>query len=192
MQALSTQLCEVDGWTVRYHSPEGAGPHPVLLLLHGWTGDENSMWVFANQMPPRYWLIAPRGIFDTPLGGRGWHTALDHSWPTLKDFRPAAESLLGLLSAENFPGADFSSLRLMGFSQGAALSYSLALTHPDIVERVAGLSGFFPEQGESLVERRVLAGKAVFVTHGLRDEIVPIDRARQSVAQLEKAGAQVT
>ena len=38
---------------------------------------------------------------------------------------------------------------------------------------------------------RPLDGKSVFVTHGTRDEMVPIDRARASVAVLEQAGARI-
>lgn len=53
--------------------PEGEGPHPVLLLLHGWTGDENVMWIFASRLPGNYLMISPRGLYKSPLGGYAWH-----------------------------------------------------------------------------------------------------------------------
>jgi phospholipase/carboxylesterase len=37
-----------------------------------------------------------------------------------------------------------------------------------------------------------LEGKPFFVTHGTKDEMVPIERARASIEILERAGAQVT
>jgi predicted esterase len=36
-----------------------------------------------------------------------------------------------------------------------------------------------------------LEGKPYFVTHGTKDEMVSIDRARESIAILEQAGAQI-
>jgi hypothetical protein len=38
--------------------PEDTGPHPVMALIHGWTGDE-FMWIFANRLPKDQLLIAP-------------------------------------------------------------------------------------------------------------------------------------
>jgi predicted esterase len=45
---------------------------------------------------------------------------------------------------------------------------------------------------EELVSQRPLDGKPFFVTHGTRDEMVPIERARSSIEILEQAGANVT
>jgi phospholipase/carboxylesterase len=39
--------------------------------------------------------------------------------------------------------------------------------------------------------RKPLAGKKVFVAHGTQDQMIPLDRARASIALLEQAGAQV-
>ena len=33
--------------THRVARPAGPGPHPTVLMLHGRSGDENVMWVFA-------------------------------------------------------------------------------------------------------------------------------------------------
>ena len=60
------------GWVVRIQPPTKSGPHRVLLLLHGWTGDETVMWVFTRSLPTNYWILAPRGPVKTPLKGYGW------------------------------------------------------------------------------------------------------------------------
>jgi predicted esterase len=54
------------------------------------------------------------------------------------------------------------------------------------------LAGFVPDGLEEGIARRSLQGKPFFVAHGTKDETVPIDRARASIALLEQAGAQVT
>jgi phospholipase/carboxylesterase len=66
------------------------------------------------------------------------------------------------------------------------------MKYPHRVESLAGLSGFLPEGAANLVKERPLVDKAVFVTHGTQDDLVPVARARRSVELLEMAGAQVT
>jgi len=189
---LNAEVRHVDGWVLRQSIPDSPGPHTLMLLLHGWTGDENAMWVFANRLPKNALLVAPRGLYPTTLGGYGWQPTLGRTWPELEDFRPAMEALWDLLIPKNFPTADGRPIRLAGFSQGAALSYSLALAYPQRVEALAGLSGFAPEGVEQLVKEQPLAGKSCFMAHGTQDELVPVARARQARQTLLEAGAKVT
>ena len=182
----------IDGWMVRQHIPAGPGLHPIYLMLHGWTGDESSMWVFASRLPEEACLLAPRGLYPAPSGGYSWHSSSSKAWPWVDDFQPAIDALLGILSPEQFPEADFSRLRLVGFSQGAALAYALALQQPSRITALAGLSGFLPDGAVALARNRPLLDKKVFVAHGSLDDLVPVERARQSVELLQEAGAQVT
>lgn len=196
--AEKKSILTIDPFTVHVRAPESDGHNningsaPVIALLHGWTGDENSMWVFDSRLPQDALIIAPRGLYPSPLGGYSWQPARSHQWPWVDDFRPAFDALLELLTPENFPTGDFSNLRLVGFSQGAALAYTFALYHPDRIQGVAGLSGFLPEGADALARNQPLRGKPVFVAHGTQDEIVPVERARSAISILEAAGAQVS
>lgn len=191
---IETQLLTFQNWTVRLSRPKER-PAPVLLLLHGWTGDENSMWVFVRGLHPDYWILAPRGVYPAPDRGYSWREIKPGSWglPSIEDLRPAADAVLDLLSNwGKTEGVDVTQLNLMGFSQGAALCYTIALLNPQRVERLAGLAGFIPAGGEALVAGLPFAGKQFYVAHGTQDELVPIERGRAAVATLQKAGAQVT
>jgi phospholipase/carboxylesterase len=183
---------EVAGWRFRQRVPPGAGPHPVVLMLHGWTGDENAMWIFASRLPSGALLLSPRALYDAPGGGYGWHSNKVNAWPWIDDFLPAVEALGNVLTIDNFPAADFSDLSLVGFSQGAALAYSYGLLYPYRVRRLAGLSGFMPDGAQALVRNRPLVDRCIFMAHGIQDELVPVERARSAVELLEMAGAQVT
>ena len=183
---------KVGSWVIQQRIPAGDGPHPLLLLLHGWTGDENSMWIFTSRLTNNFITVAPRGLFPTPLGGFGWHPQGKRSWPSLEDFKLSVEALRELISSQNFSSADLSQVNVIGFSQGAALMYSMALYHSPGVGALAGLSGFFPEGSSELVEGRPLLGKYGFVAHGRMDDLVPVTSARLAVTILEKAGARVT
>jgi phospholipase/carboxylesterase len=182
---------QIGDWVLRMRIPSGEEPFPVILMLHGWTGDENAMWIFATRFPSQAMLIAPRGLYSTPLGGFGWHVYKAKIWPWVDDFRPAIEALKSLLTTDNFPRADFSRLHLAGFSQGAALAYTFLMQDGGEVRAVAGLSGFLPDGAETLLTERALTGKPIFIAHGSEDDLVPVDRARKAVAFFQDAGAQV-
>lgn len=189
---ISSNILKLNDWVLRYRQPEGEGPHPTLLLLHGWTGDEDAMWIFASRLPRHTLLLAPRGLYATPLGGFGWHPHQIGAWPSIDDFRPAVQALLELLTPSFFPGADFARLSVAGFSQGAALAYALALLNPQRLTALAGLSGFTPRGVDSIVQAEPLKDLPVFVAHGSQDDLVSVERARRSVETLEDAGARVT
>ncbi|MBN1148761.1 MAG: hypothetical protein JXA78_15985 [Anaerolineales bacterium] len=182
---------EFDGWTLRQREGAGPGSHPVTVMLHGWTGNEDAMWIFASRLPKEHLILSPRGLYETPLGGFGWHLHKPKTWPWVDDFRPATDALLDLLDAGKWPGADMGQVRFVGFSQGAALAFTFAMLYPWRVRALAGLSGFLPDGAQALARDQPLRDKRVFLAHGKRDDLVPVGRARQAAELLHQAGAQV-
>ena len=192
--APNTQLIEFEDWVLRIR-PTTYKPARLMLLLHGFTGDENSMWVFARDLPSDYWMVAPRAPHFTDPGGYSWRPLLPGTFgrPSLEQLRPSAEALISLVDAYSASaGIDASTFDVMGFSQGAAMSNLLAFLYPQRIRKTGILAGFVPGGLEELVTQRPLSGKPFFVTHGTKDEMVTIDRARASISLLEQAGAQVT
>jgi len=163
-------------------------------MLHGYTGDENSMWVFAKDLPHSYWMIAPRAPHPSEMTGYSWRplqpgTIGRHS---LGQLIPAAKALIHLVDEYQVSvGIEAKTFDVMGFSQGAAMANVLAFLYPERVRKAGILAGFIPSGLEEYALKRPLEGKPVFVTHGTKDEMVPIDRARTSMEVLEQAGAQI-
>ena len=189
-----TELIDFNNWTLRIRKTTDQMPR-ILLLLHGWTGDENSMWVFTRDLPKNYWMVAPRAPHRADSSGYSWRPSQESekSRHSLEQLEPAAEALIQLvdqyqastkIAAETFD--------VIGFSQGAAISGVLTFLYPQRVRRLGVLAGFVPAGLDDLALKRPLEAKPIFVAHGTKDETVPIDRARASIAILEKAGAQVT
>lgn len=193
MSMTSTILStEIDGWVVRYRTPGHVGVFPVSVLLHGFTGDEKSMWIFVSRVPADHLVISPRGLYPSPMGGFSWHPPSSRAWPKSEEFQSAIEALRKLLSPRYFPMGDFSRVTLIGFSQGAALAYLYALRFPEQVSRVIGLAGFLPEDASTLADGKPLTGVRVYIAHGNRDTVVPIQMARQAIDVLTQLGANVT
>jgi phospholipase/carboxylesterase len=191
---INAELREFRDWVFRFR-PATIAPSRFLLMLHGWTGDENSMWVFASKLPAQVAVLAPRGPHVVPEGGYTWREIQGEIWelPEIDDLSPSAEALIGFVDDwSQAAGVDADQIDLIGFSQGAALSYALALLHPERIRTLAALSGFMPGNVESLLARRPLAGKPVFIAHGRQDNMIPVEQARKCAALLEGSGARVT
>jgi phospholipase/carboxylesterase len=190
MSNIESQLTTFEDWTLRLR-PGAGGEARVMLLLHGWTGDENSMWAFARDLPASDWLIAPRAPHAT-VSGYSWRLPRA-GWPGYQDLRPSAVLLLDLIERWGIGnGVDTRQVDLLGFSQGAALCATFALTYPARVRRMGILAGFAPPGAEELAAARPLEGKQVFVAHGSQDPTVRVEYARLTVEFLESCGANVT
>jgi phospholipase/carboxylesterase len=189
-----TQLIEFEGRTLRIRESPGPSPR-LLLLIHGLTGDENVMWVFARDLPAHYWMVAPRAPHTAEPSGYSWRPPPFETMdgPSLEQLKQNAEALIRLVDAyAASAGIEASTFDVMGFSQGAAMSNVLAFLYPNRVGKTGILAGFIPHGLEELVSQRPLEGKSFFVAHGTKDERVTVERARSSVALLEQAGAKVT
>lgn len=192
--ATDTELITFDNWTLRVRASQSASPR-LLLLIHGWTGDENSMWVFTRGLSTDYWMIAPRAPHAADTNGYSWRLPQPASFgrPSLEMLRPAAEGLIRLVDEYSASTKlDARQFDLMGFSQGAAMANTMALLHPERARKMGVLAGFVPSGFDEIIEQRPLTGKNIFVAHGTQDEMVPVDRARASIGLLEKAGARIT
>jgi len=188
------EIHEFRDWVFRYRPAQGNPAH-FLLMLHGWTGDENSMWYFARNIPKQTAILAPRAPYSAPEGGYTWRSISPGTWgyPTMDELRPSAEAVLGFIDGwAPSIGLDLHQFDLAGFSQGAALSLAVTILHPKSIRSLTVVSGFMPGGADAFLLPAGLDGKPVFVAHGKQDDMVPVEKAREAVYLLEKSGARVT
>lgn len=189
-----TETIEFNGWTMRIR-PAVSERSRLLVMLHGWTGDENSMWVFTrNFSDENQWIIAPRAPHAADPQGFSWRPPqpLNFGRPSLEMLLPSAEALIQLVEEYSASvGVEAGQFDVIGFSQGGAMVNVLGMLFPERIRKMGVLAGFVPSGLESYMEKRALEGKRVFVAHGTLDELVPIERARASMEMMEKAGASI-
>jgi phospholipase/carboxylesterase len=196
-------IVEATGLVHRVYLPEHPGVAPVLVMIHGRTGNSSVMWPFARAFKDKEPVIlAPEAPTPDPIGGFSW-------WPvqspnptesarinaTTEDFeRPLNQLSQFLRAAAEIYGFQFQRLNFVGFSQGAAMSAAFSIANPQISSSCAMLAGFLPKLlVQSLEERRPdLSQLRFFIAHGTKDETVPIQRARDGAELLRSLGADVT
>ncbi len=191
--ANNSQVVVFQDWTLRIYLPEK--PERLLVLIHGYKGDENSMWVFANGLNDNYCIMAPRAPHQVNDGGFSWRPSEVDSLGQM-----SSESVLMQLSnlvklIEGYSGSiglNDKLFDMIGFSQGAALVYLLAINYSGLVRKAALLGGFSPGIGSEKINDKPLAGKHFFVAHGTRDDKVPLEQSKLMANLLERAGVKIT
>jgi phospholipase/carboxylesterase len=175
----------VGGVAVRLRPPQkNGGPH--ILMLHGWSGDEKVMWVLQSVLPAEAFLVAARGIHPLPMGGYHWSDSPATTQVGFNDFEPAVAALKTTLRAlQSSHGFGRKPFLLMGFSQGAALSFAAVREGMEAAGIIA-LAGFVPYG-----DLQGFENLPIFWGHGSHDELVPVERAREDVKRLLDGAAMV-
>ena len=161
----------------------------TLLLLHGTGGNENDLLSLGRALDAEASLLSPRG------------KVLENGMPRF--FRRLAEGVFDEedLIRRTHELADFiekavahysfeaKKIIAVGYSNGANIAGSILLLRPDVLCGAALLRPMVPLVPETLPE---LKGVPVLVASGNQDPIVPAENARELVALLRRAGADVT
>ena len=178
------------GLAHRVAVPAGSGPHPTVVMLHGRAGNEDVMWIFARALPEGWLLVAPRAIKKDPAGGYSWRLRERDEWPTLVQFDVPVGAVVDFVQAlPELYNADLGNLYLMGFSQGAATAYAVAMRYPGFVRGIAGLVGFVPMKCDDLLTAAALEDLPIFMAVGTEDERIPYERSLSCAQTLNLAGA---
>jgi phospholipase/carboxylesterase len=171
--------------------------NPLLLLLHGYGSNEEDLFSFANELPEDYFVISARAPYDMSYGSYAWYAInFDADENKFSDIGQAKESrdLIATFIdelTENYL-IDAKNVTLIGFSQGSILSYAVALSYPEKVQRVVAMSGYLnPEIAIDGFENNDFSNLKIFASHGTVDQVIPVSWARKSPPILESLGIDV-
>ena len=158
---------------------------PLLLLLHGIGSNERDLFGLAPALDPRFLVLSLRAPNVLGPESFAWFQIRPSAQGNIINPEQAEASRRTLIelipqAAASF-GADPEQIYLMGFSQGAILSASVALTRPDLVAGAVLMSGrILPEIQPLVAAPEALAGLPVLVIHGTEDGVLPIAHGRAS------------
>ena len=168
------------------HRPavEGTAQPWLLVLMHGVGSHEEDLFGLADWVPARFHVVSLRApfalardafawfVFDVlPGGARRIDTGQEAaSRAAVAQTVDALAARLGVPPARTVLG---------GFSQGGIMALSLLRTQPERMNAAMVLhSRLLPEVDMLAAPPAAFAGKALWVSHGLQDEVIPLDSAR--------------
>jgi phospholipase/carboxylesterase len=181
------------------YEPEGQGPHPTILTLHGRGANALDLLGLAPYLGGgRFFVICPQGPLETPIGpeatGYAWYPTSMGGSPDVEAILASRQKLQQFLDGclARYP-IDAQKLAVLGFSQGGVMAYSLALANPERFAALVALSSWLPPE---LVPHLCLGDSArslpILVQHGTEDSMIEVERARHSVEILRQARIPLT
>ena len=170
---------------------------PAVFVLHGRGADEEDLLPVARRLPDELHVVSLRAP-DPLQGGYTWYEldlsagGLESSQPDAAEFRRSLDLVAESVDAavESY-ALDPDRLGLLGFSQGAITSLSLALEDPDRYAWVVALHGYLADAHAEL-EPAGIEGKPVFVGAGAGDRVIPESRSTAAAVRFDEVGAAVT
>lgn len=164
-----------------------AGPAPVVVLLHGLGANEHDLLGLAGGIDPHFAVIGVRAPITLSPGSYAWyHFTAEHDVAEAEASRQALASFLRALRSD--ARIDASRIYLVGFSQGAILSFSLALTEPSLFAGAVAIAGRVLPELENRAVPLPGARPQFLVLHGRGDRRIPFESETTTQAVLTRAG----
>lgn len=165
--------------TALLHIPKRANdtPLPLLLMLHGATQNAEDMFWYLGKTPEEAGVVvlAPKSRDIT------WDAIGGSFGEDINYLNRALERVFETVAV------DPARIAIGGFSDGASYGLSLGLINGDLFSRAIAFSPGF------LIDATPHGKPRIFISHGTRDHILPIDRCgRRLAANLTASGYDVT
>ena len=175
-----------------YKPSNGSGKSPAIIMLHGFGSDENDLFSFASELPPAYSIISLKAPIAMQPNGNAWYNIyFDSNDGKFSDDKQAISSrdlivscIDEIISAYN---VDPKKITLLGFSQGTILAFAVALSFPEKIKNVIGLSGYV---NEAILNKGYAENDFghlnVYSSHGSVDQVIPVEWGRKTKPFLAK------
>jgi phospholipase/carboxylesterase len=147
--------------------------YPVIFALHGLGSNEQDMVGLLSELNNDFIIIAIRGNLPQGSGFAYFHIKsignpirehFDQSMQKLERFIEYATTQYAIDPARRY---------LLGFSQGAVLSMSLALVMGERMRGIVALNGYIPSFVKDEYELQSVKKLSVFISHGEYDPVFP-------------------
>ena len=167
---------------------------PLLIMLHGYGSNEDDLYAFNEELPGDFFIISVRAPFPLQPYGHAWYAI---HWGTSNGkFIDEAQAVSSREKVSSFIDeavaaypVDDKDVTLVGFSQGTILSYAVALSYPQKVKNIVGLSGCIdPSILKNNFEKNDFSHISIYSSHGTADQVIPVDWARRTKPLLDGLG----
>ncbi len=158
---------------------------PLLIMFHGYGSDENDLFSFANELPENLFIISVRAPYSMQPQGNAWYAinfdAEKGKWSDNEQAIVSRDLIANFIDecVEKYP-VNKNNISLLGFSQGAILSYAVALTYPEKVQNIIALSGYVNLDILEQDTNKDYSKLDFYCSHGSVDQVIDVNWARKT------------
>tara|TARA_B110000003_G_scaffold266026_1_gene292499 strand:+ start:12118 stop:12762 length:645 start_codon:yes stop_codon:yes gene_type:complete len=174
---------EILHYVVRHPKQQIKNPS-LLVLLHGYGSNELDLFSFAEELSDELLIVSLRAPYNMGHGGYAWYeinlTSENNKFSDLSQAKKSIQRISDTIEQlktqyDVNPNNTF----LLGFSQGAILSFAISFYFPNKIQHIIALSGYL---NTDLViptnELRITTD--YYISHGIVDQVIPVDWARKA------------
>ena len=156
------------------------GSRPLLVLLHGYASHEGDLFGLSPQLPLEPVIASVRAPIEEN-GGWAWFSRATSAAgnPTAETVDEPARALIEWLDT-----LEYTSVSLLGFSQGAAMALQLIRHAPSRFRATVALSGFVAAGANEGDAELGFVKPPVFWGRGTLDQVIPADAIERTDAWL--------
>ncbi|MEK3979041.1 esterase [Psychrobacillus sp. FSL K6-2836] len=180
-------------FTFNYTAPSNTDQkQPAIFLLHGMGSNEADLPQLVKDFENTHHIFSLRGpIVQKP--GYSFFEIEEIGKPIRDIFDKIVTHIQAFIReaiAEYNLNAD--DITILGFSQGAILAQTTALTMGSEISKVVALSGYIPEFVKTEYSKRSVDHLSIFISHGDYDYVIPSQWGIESKDYFETMKARVT
>ena len=179
-------------YIVRQPKVKVANP-PLLILLHGLGSNEKDLYGLAPLLPDSFLILSVRAPRTISEGSYRWYDLKFVDGEPVGNVEEQEESrkmiVRFLEQLKNKHIFDRKRVFLCGFSQGAIMSYSVALSKPELLRGIIALGGRMPDGiEEKIVTKKNFDKLEMLIIHGSEDKVLLLEGARNCKKIMEELG----
>tara|TARA_Y100001970_G_scaffold293090_1_gene437694 strand:+ start:23148 stop:23792 length:645 start_codon:yes stop_codon:yes gene_type:complete len=163
----------------------------AIFLIHGYGSNSEDLFSFKAYLPKNLTIISLEAPIQIETESFAWYSInynqnfekWSNNEEAIKSIKKIYETINFLTNKHNLNNHD---ITLIGFSQGAILSWAIGFNYPKFIRRIIALSGYINEE---LITKNDITFKA-FSSHGTVDPIIPVNWARNTIKKHIKKGCE--
>ncbi len=155
---------------------------PILILLHGYGSNEKDLFSFADELPDELLILSLQAPYKLGEESYAWYdinfSEINGKFSNLEQAKKSIDKI-SLFIDEVKQKYNSNKIFLLGFSQGAILSYAVSLKFPNKVQHIIALSGYTNEDLlPSEISKNIKTN--YYISHGIVDQVIPIEWAKKA------------
>ena len=166
--------------------------YPTIFTLHGKGSNEKNMFGLVAPVSDDFIIVSIRGNLILGAGFQ-YYELKSLGNPIREMFDQAVQQLDAFIhyATEKYP-IDATKRYLLGFSQGAILSMTLALKMGNQLKGIVALNGYVPDFVKTEYSLKSVKNVSVFISHGEFDSVFPIQIGHDTAAYFENQTSNLT